>query len=37
MDDLRGAEVDFMTIGQYLQPTPKTEVARFVTPDIFTQ
>ncbi len=38
MDDLRSAEVDFMTIGQYLQPTPKhAEVARFVTPDIFTQ
>jgi len=38
MDDLRGAEVDFMTIGQYLQPTPKhAEVARFVTPEIFEQ
>ena len=38
MDDLRGAEVDFMTIGQYLQPTPKhAEVVRFVTPDIFEQ
>ena len=38
MDDLRSAAVDFMTIGQYLQPTPKhAEVARFVTPDIFTQ
>jgi len=38
MDDLRSAEVDFMTIGQYLQPTPKhAEVARFVTPHIFTQ
>jgi len=37
MDDLRSADVDFMTIGQYLQPTPKhAEVARFVTPDIFT-
>ena len=37
MDDLRSAEVDFMTIGQYLQPTPKhAEVARFVTPDAFT-
>ena len=36
MDDLRSAEVDFMTIGQYLQPTPKhAEVIRFVTPDIF--
>ena len=38
MDDLRSAEVDFMTIGQYLQPTPKhAEVVRFVSPDIFTQ
>ncbi|HKD56092.1 MAG TPA: lipoyl synthase [Hyphomicrobiaceae bacterium] len=34
MDDLRTAEVDFMTIGQYLQPTRKhAEVKRFVTPD----
>ena len=23
MDDLRSAEVDFLTIGQYLQPSPK--------------
>jgi lipoic acid synthetase len=37
MDDLRSADVDFMTIGQYLQPTPKhAEVARFVTPENFT-
>jgi lipoic acid synthetase len=36
MDDLRSAEVDFLTIGQYLQPTPKhASVARFVTPDEF--
>jgi lipoyl synthase len=36
MDDLRSAEVDFMTIGQYLQPTPKhAEVKRFVTPEEF--
>ncbi|HEU0223429.1 MAG TPA: lipoyl synthase [Paracoccaceae bacterium] len=36
MDDLRSAEVDFLTIGQYLQPTPKHHaVARFVTPDEF--
>ena len=36
MDDLRTADVDFMTIGQYLQPTPKhAEVARFVTPENF--
>ena len=37
MDDLRSADVDFMTIGQYLQPTPKhAEVARFVAPENFT-
>ena len=37
MDDLRSADVDFMTIGQYLQPTPKhAEVARFATPENFT-
>jgi lipoic acid synthetase len=36
MDDLRAAEVDFITIGQYLQPTPKhAAVDRFVTPDEF--
>ena len=36
MDDLRAADVDFMTIGQYLQPTPKhAPVDRFVTPEIF--
>jgi lipoic acid synthetase len=36
MDDLRAAEVDFITIGQYLQPTPKhAPVDRFVTPDEF--
>ncbi|MDA0781118.1 MAG: lipoyl synthase [Rickettsiales bacterium] len=36
MDDFRAAEVDFMTIGQYLQPTPKHAVIdRFVTPDEF--
>ena len=36
MDDLRAAEVDFLTIGQYLQPTPKHHgVARFVPPDEF--
>jgi lipoic acid synthetase len=38
MDDLRAAEVDFMTIGQYLQPTKKHHhVDRFVTPDEFGQ
>ncbi|MCE6952737.1 lipoyl synthase [Cereibacter sphaeroides] len=36
MDDMRAAEVDFLTIGQYLQPTPKHhKVDRFVTPDEF--
>ncbi|MCB1503316.1 MAG: lipoyl synthase [Bauldia sp.] len=36
MDDLRAANVDFLTIGQYLQPTRKHHpVARFVTPDEF--
>ena len=36
MDDLRSADVDFLTIGQYLQPTPKhAEVKRFVPPDEF--
>ena len=36
MDDLRAADVDFLTIGQYLQPTPKHHVvSRFVTPDEF--
>lgn len=36
MDDLRAADVDFLTIGQYLQPTPRHQpVARYVTPDEF--
>jgi lipoic acid synthetase len=36
MDDLRAADVDFLTIGQYLQPTPKHHpVARFVPPEEF--
>jgi len=36
MDDLRSAQVDFLTIGQYLQPTPKHHaIDRFVTPDEF--
>jgi lipoic acid synthetase len=36
MDDLRSAEVDFMTIGQYLAPTRKHHpVMEFVTPDQF--
>jgi lipoyl synthase len=36
MDDLHSAEVDFLTIGQYLQPTRKhAEVKRFVPPEEF--
>jgi lipoic acid synthetase len=36
MDDLRSANVDFLTIGQYLQPSPRhAPVARFVPPDEF--
>ena len=36
MDDMRSAEIDFLTIGQYLQPTPKHHpLDRFVTPDEF--
>ena len=36
MDDMRSAGVDFLTIGQYLQPTPKHHpVERFVPPDEF--
>lgn len=38
MDDLRVAQVDFLTIGQYLQPTPKHHpIDRFWTPDEFAQ
>ncbi len=36
MDDLRSADVDFLTVGQYLQPTRKHhEVVRFAPPDEF--
>ena len=36
MDDLRSADVDFLTIGQYLAPTPRhAPIDRFVTPDEF--
>ena len=36
MDDLRCADVDFLTIGQYLQPTPRHyPIKRFVTPEEF--
>ena len=38
MDDLRSANVDFLTIGQYLQPTIKhAKLERFVTPEEFEQ
>ena len=36
MDDMRAADVAFLTIGQYLQPTPKHHrIDRFVTPEEF--
>lgn len=36
MDDFRSADIDFITIGQYLQPTPNhAPVDRYVTPDEF--
>jgi lipoic acid synthetase len=36
MDDLRSADIDFLTIGQYLQPTRKHHrIVRFVTPEEF--
>ncbi len=36
MDDMRSASIDFLTIGQYLQPTRKhAEVKSFVTPEEF--
>ncbi len=36
MDDMRAADVDFLTIGQYLQPSPKHHrVDRFIPPDEF--
>ncbi|AOF99004.1 MULTISPECIES: lipoyl synthase [Blastomonas] len=36
MDDMRSADVDFLTMGQYLQPTPRhTKVIDFVTPKAF--
>ncbi len=38
MDDLRSADVDFLTVGQYLQPTKKHHpVLRFVPPDEFKE
>lgn len=36
MDDMRSAGVDFLTMGQYLQPTPRhARVEEFVTPQVF--
>jgi lipoyl synthase len=36
MDDMRSADIDFLTMGQYLQPTPRhTPVIDFVTPQAF--
>ncbi len=36
MDDMRSADIDFLTVGQYLQPTPRhAMVIEFVTPDTF--
>jgi lipoic acid synthetase len=36
MDDMRSAGVDFLTMGQYLQPTPRhAKVEEFVTPQAF--
>ena len=36
MDDMRSADVDFLTMGQYLQPTPRhAKVQEFVTPKAF--
>lgn len=38
MDDLRSVEVDVLTLGQYLQPTPKhLPVEEFVTPEKFAE
>ncbi|QEK38930.1 lipoyl synthase [Candidatus Nesciobacter abundans] len=38
MDDLRAANVDFMTIGQYLQPSPKHHVVKeYISEEIFKE
>jgi lipoic acid synthetase len=38
MDDLRAADVDFITIGQYLPPTTKhAKLERFITPKEFEE
>jgi len=37
MDDMRAADIDFLTIGQYLQPTKKHyPVREYITPEAFT-
>ncbi|MGZ8283302.1 MAG: lipoyl synthase [Allosphingosinicella sp.] len=37
MDDMRSADVDFLTMGQYLQPTPRhAKVQDFITPQAFS-
>ena len=36
MDDMRSADIDFLTMGQYLQPTPRhAKVAEFISPKAF--
>jgi lipoic acid synthetase len=38
MKDLRKADVDILTLGQYLQPTPKhLPVVEFITPEVFDE
>ena len=38
MQDLRSVKVDILTLGQYLQPTPKhAEVKDFITPEKFDE
>lgn len=38
MEDLRSVNVDILTLGQYLQPTPKhLPVADFITPEKFAE
>jgi len=38
MDDLRSVKVDILTLGQYLQPTPKhLAVQEFITPEKFEE
>jgi lipoic acid synthetase len=38
MDDLRSVDCQVLTLGQYLQPSPKhLPVAEFIHPDVFTE